>query len=313
MKSRIPTPLGALAPALLLALAGCQSVPPENPDLIAARGVVEQAGADSDAARAGAVELERARQALRRAEMAWNDQRNVEDTRHLAYLATKRAEIAIALGAQARADDRLKQAGVERDRMRLEARTREAENATRRANAAQASAEAARADASAALASVQVAQSQAEQARQQAVQESERAAALEHDLLSLRARETQRGVVVTLGDVLFATGKATLQPGAQRTVDRLAAVLQRYPERRVLIEGYTDDLGSREFNLDLSQRRAEAFRAALLAAGVDGTRIEVRGHGQDSPVADNGTPEGRQLNRRVEIVFSDGQGRFAQI
>jgi len=303
--------------ALAAGLSACQTTPPTNADLVAARSAVAAASADPGAARA-TVELDNARLALQRAEAAWADRRDSEETRHLAYLTQRRADIALAVAAQARADERLQQAGADRERVRLQARTREAEVAAQSARAAQANAQMAQADAQSAQAAAQSAQGQAarsqqdaDAARLQAQQQAERAAALERDLQSLAARSTQRGMVVTLGDVLFATGQATLQPGAQRSVQQLAAVLQQYPERRVLIEGFTDNQGSEQMNLDLSQRRADAFRVALLAAGVDASRIDVRAHGKAFPVADNNTAAGRQQNRRVEVLFSNGDGRFA--
>ncbi len=299
-------PIPRLIPiaALLSALAACQTAPPANADLAAAREAVERARADPYVARGGSLELDRAQQALRRAEADWADERDMDRTRHLSYLATQRAETALALGAQARHEERLQSAGAERERIRLEARTREAEIAARQAQAAQATAQTARIQA-------ETARNEADRAREIARQEAERASALERDLQSLQAKNTQRGLVVTLGDVLFSTGSANLNEGAQRTLERLAEVLRQYPERRVLIEGYTDDVGSEAANLELSRRRAEAFRQALVARGIPAERAEVRAHGEAMPVADNATPQGRQQNRRVEILFSDMQGRFA--
>jgi outer membrane protein OmpA-like peptidoglycan-associated protein len=138
-----------------------------------------------------------------------------------------------------------------------------------------------------------------------------KANALERDLQALQAQNTQRGMVVTLGDVLFDTGKASLQPGAQRSVAQLATVLKQYPERRVLIEGFTDNVGPESLNLELSRRRAEAFQRALQSAGVPQVRMETQARGEADPVANNATPAGRQQNRRIEVVFSDAQGQFS--
>lgn len=293
------------AAAAVLTLAACQTTDRVHADLAAASQAVGRAASDPYVARNGALELQRAQQTLRQAEATWVQDRDDDQARHLAYLAQQRARTALALGQQARAEEALQQAGSERERIRLEARTREAERATRQAQVAQSTAQSAQA-------SAQSAQQQAEQSRQQAEQEAQRAAALERDLRELQSRNTQRGMVVTLGDVLFATGRAELFPGAQRSVDQLASVLQRYPERRVLIEGFTDNVGSEATNLALSQRRADAFRQALQARGVAADRMEVRAHGEALPVADNSTPAGRQRNRRVEVLFSDAQGRFVE-
>jgi outer membrane protein OmpA-like peptidoglycan-associated protein len=120
----------------------------------------------------------------------------------------------------------------------------------------------------------------------------------------LASRETPRGLVITLGDVLFTTGSATLAAGAERTVSRVAELLEHYPDRTVAVEGHTDDTGSAESNEKLSQRRAQTVADALTAAGVPETRITVRGLGESSPAVPNTSAASRQQNRRVEIVVS---------
>jgi outer membrane protein OmpA-like peptidoglycan-associated protein len=135
-----------------------------------------------------------------------------------------------------------------------------------------------------------------------------RSAQLAAELRDLEARSTDRGLVITLGDVLFDSGRAQLRPGASRVIARLAEFLREYPDRTLAIEGFTDSVGNDEYNAELSARRADAVRAALMDAGVAGTRIATRGYGEDYPVASNDTPDGRQRNRRVEIVISDERG-----
>jgi len=119
----------------------------------------------------------------------------------------------------------------------------------------------------------------------------------------LQAVSTDRGMVITLGDVLFSTGSAELQPGAMSTIERLAAFMIEYPTKTVVVEGYTDNVGTEIFNLGLSERRAASVQVALINAGVDPLRITTVGYGEAKPVASNGTAEGRQRNRRVEIVI----------
>lgn len=128
--------------------------------------------------------------------------------------------------------------------------------------------------------------------------------ALRLQLEALQAVSTDRGMVMTLGDVLFATGKADLQPGAMNTVDRLAVFLSEYPDKTVVIEGFTDNTGTDAFNQGLSERRAAAVESALIQAGVSPGRISTIGYGKARPIADNGTAEGRLRNRRVEIVIN---------
>ncbi len=293
-----------IATATLLALAACQTTPSPNPDLAAARASLDQARSNPYVGRSGAVELQSAQQAMTRAETAWAADRDVEQTRHLAYLARKRADIAMAVGMQAQSDERVQQFGAERERLRLQARSREADIATASAREAQADARNAQADA-------QISKEQADAARLLALKQSGRAEGLERDLADMKARKTDRGMVVTLGDVLFDTGKSSLQPGAQRSVAQLVQVLIHHPERRVLIEGFTDSVGSEEMNMKLSQSRAETFQRELMNGGIAADRIEVRAWGEANPVADNGSAAGRQRNRRVEVLFSDAEGHLA--
>lgn len=293
-RSRVPSrsvvpAVSLLTATLLLSLGGCASTDGVQEDLASARAAVQSAQSDTHVARSAALELERSQQLLAQAEASWQRGRDMDRTSHLSYLAQRRAETAMAMGERARHEESIQSASTERDRIRLQARTREAEEATRLAQAAGSS--------------VQQARTEAESAR-------ERAAALERDLQALQGQNTARGMVVTLGDVLFSTGSATLFPGAQRSVEQLAEVLRRHTDRSVLIEGFTDSQGSESSNAALSQRRAEAVRRALLNQGIAADRVQVRGHGEAYPVADNGTAAGRQQNRRVEIVFSDQQGGF---
>ncbi|MDL2337737.1 MAG: DUF4398 domain-containing protein, partial [Pseudomonadota bacterium] len=140
------TTLTLLTASIVLALSACQTTPPQNPDLVAARSTLAQARSNPDVARSGAVELERALQAMSLAETSWATDRNVDETRHLAYLARQRAEIAIAVGTQANSEKRVQQAGTERERVRLDARSREADVATANAQSAEASARTAQAE-----------------------------------------------------------------------------------------------------------------------------------------------------------------------
>lgn len=127
----------------------------------------------------------------------------------------------------------------------------------------------------------------------------------------LQAKKTDRGLEVTLGDVLFDTGKATLKPGAYATIDRLANALKEDSSRKVVIEGHTDSTGPAEVNQVLSQNRALSVQAALMERGVSGDQITAVGKGPSSPVASNSTAEGRQLNRRVDMIFTEDRTRVA--
>ncbi|MBI5165766.1 MAG: OmpA family protein [Magnetospirillum sp.] len=149
---------------------------------------------------------------------------------------------------------------------------------------------------------------QAAQAQRAQIESAEsRAARLEAELEGLRARQTERGTVYTLSEVLFETGKAQLKPGAVSRLQPLADLLKSQPETRVGIEGHTDAAGSAEYNRELSQRRAEAVRDFLIGAGIEPQRVAARGMGEDFPIADNESPAGRQQNRRVEVLVSEAR------
>jgi OmpA-OmpF porin, OOP family len=222
------------------------------------------------------VPLQEANQALQRAERVWTNDHDTEEVQHLASLAIQRVEIAKAAAEKKVAETQIQQATEERDRILLNARTRETQRA----------------------------QHEAVQATQQAQAATNQVQQLQQELAALKAQQTDRGLVLTLGDVLFETGKAELRPGALRNLYPLVTFLQKYPERRVLIEGHTDSVGSEASNLDLSQRRADAVRDFLLQNGVRAAQITTQGYGKASPVASNDTTAGRQQNRRVELIIS---------
>ncbi|MDY0205993.1 MAG: OmpA family protein [Pseudomonas sp.] len=131
-----------------------------------------------------------------------------------------------------------------------------------------------------------------------------REAEIKHLQDKLNAKQTERGSLVTFGDVLFDLDKSELKPAAQGNIRQLADFLRDNPERKVLIEGFTDSTGSADYNLQLSERRAEAVKRALVRAGVNSNSLSTIGFGKDYPVADNATPASRSMNRRVEVTIS---------
>jgi len=126
----------------------------------------------------------------------------------------------------------------------------------------------------------------------------------------LQAERTDRGMVLTLGDVLFDLDKADLKSSGEQTIGRLAQFLREYEDRRVRVEGYTDSTGNDSYNQQLSERRAQAVRDELVSQGIERRRVETKGYGEQYPVANNDTSAGRQQNRRVEIVISDKDGKI---
>jgi OmpA-OmpF porin, OOP family len=138
-----------------------------------------------------------------------------------------------------------------------------------------------------------------------------RATSMEQELRALQAKQTDRGMILTLGDVLFDTGKATLKPAAFETLDRLAQVLREDASRNVLIEGHTDSTGSDDMNMALSLQRARSVQGALMQRGVAASQIDIGGRGESTPLASNDTATGRQQNRRVEMVFTQEMKQVA--
>ncbi|WP_445676609.1 OmpA family protein [Pseudomonas aeruginosa] len=134
---------------------------------------------------------------------------------------------------------------------------------------------------------------------------------LSEEIASLSTEETERGLVLTLGDVLFDFNRAELKPAANRTALKLVQFLQLNPRRVIRIEGYTDSVGDRQANLDLSRERAQAVADVLADLGVDPARMQVVGYGEAFPVTDNASNRGRAQNRRVEIVFSNDKGQLS--
>lgn len=278
-------------------LAACASTPPRSPELVRLESHLSRLQADPQVAGLARNELAEARRAV---ELIASDGRRMrgELYDHNVYLADRLLQIAEAEGRTVAARQRSEQLGAERERLVAEARSLEADRARSAAEAARLAAEQARALAEAERMQAQIARQEAESARAELQ-------AVRQMLDDLQARQTDRGLVVTLGDVLFETDRAEIKPGAQRNLDKLVAALTEHPQTTLAIEGHTDSTGSAGYNLDLSQRRADAVAAYLVARGVDRRRIVTRGLGQDYPVASNSEASGRQQNRRVEIIIQE--------
>ncbi len=267
------TLLAALVGASLMA--GCASAPKDIPELDQAHADVQTLQRDPQAQEVAAQELSNARSSLDAADAAMK-KGNKDDVLHYSYLASQQAKTGEARVTEARSKAQVAEGEADRNRVLLEARTRDANAAKEEALASKAAAE-----------------------------------NLQHQLADLQAKQTDRGMVLTLGDVLFDTNKSTLKAGAATTLDRVAEFMAKNAGTKVMIEGHTDSTGSEDYNQELSQRRADAVATALESHGIDRSRVQPLGRGESLPVASNDNSAGRQQNRRVEIVFSDESGRFA--
>lgn len=308
-----------LATALLMG--ACATNEPQPPaELVRAREAVRHAETDPQVLSGAQMELKRATDALRTANALNADGKSLADISSSAYVAERNAQAALEIARSKRGEEARRLAEVERERTRADVKSDQARQAQEQAMAAQARARAAGARANNAeqradSAEVQAAMAQATaaDARQRAMTSEQQAAALQQQLEQIKATQTDRGMLVTLGDVLFEFNRAEVKPGARAELTKVAEFLRQHPDRRILIEGYTDNVGSTDYNMDLSRRRAEAVAAALVALGVPGDRVASAGYGKDYPVADNATDTNRAMNRRVEVYISNNdkpvQGR----
>ena len=299
----VPSLLRRWVPGLLslALLAGCASSDLEQAakaQLTKAQTAYRQAQSDPNVQAYAQLQLADAQKAVQAAEQA----QNLEDMQQLAYLAEKKSQTASVVGAMRKTEQDTQMMGRETQDILLQKRERELKAARADAEQARASAEARARDAEAKAREAEQARAQAEQARRAAEAEQAKTAALAKELADLKAQQTNRGLVLTVGDVLFATGRAEVAAGGMRSIDKLAEWLKKNPTRNLLIEGHTDNTGSEDLNMKLSQQRAEAVRDQLVSRGVGADRITTKGYGPKYPVVANDSASGRQQNRRVEVV-----------
>jgi outer membrane protein OmpA-like peptidoglycan-associated protein len=251
-----------------LALGACSSAPKPNASLDEARIAYNEASGNVTVVKHAPEELDKAQDALNMANKQWRKKESQSSVEYYAYLAKQRVRIAGLIAESNETDRELESMVLERRNVTLD--LREAELA----------------------------------AAHQVSQDLQRQM---DDMSALQAEKTDRGMVLTLGDVLFQTGKTALAPGAARNINQIASFMQRYSDREAIIEGHTDSMGEDDYNLDLSRERAFAVRQALVTSGVSASRLATQGFGESLPIADNGTSTGRQKNRRVEIIFPNAQ------
>ncbi len=256
-----------------LALGACSSAPKPNASLEQAREAYNTASGNVTVVKHAPEELDQARDAIDVANRHWKKNEGSADVEHFAYLANQRIEIANLIAQSNETDRQLEAMALERRNVTLDIR-----------------------------------EAELSKAKQEALELQRQV----KEMAALQAEKTDRGMVLTLGDVLFDVGESTLAPGAARNIDQIASFMQRYPERQAVIEGHTDSMGDDDFNLDLSRDRAFAVRQALINSGVSGSRVSTQGFGEALPVANNASSSGRQKNRRVEIIFPNTQSQVSE-
>ncbi len=289
MKRSRPLPsylIGTAVVALSMTACAAALTTPEGAAL--ARDKLTRLQADSELASRAPVAIKDAERAVVAAEVPREDD---DVARHLVIMADRKVDIAVARAQARMAEDERNALRTQRERVRLDARTREANAARDDAATARSLADTASSDAKAARIDTAIAQGET--------------AALQAQLAALNAKETDRGMVVTLGDVLFATGQHHLKGGATHNLNKLSIFLNTCGDRTVLIEGHTDSVGAETHNQGLSQRRADSVKSFLMGQGIGADRMLAAGMGEGRPVASNDNATGRQQNRRVEVIISN--------
>jgi outer membrane protein OmpA-like peptidoglycan-associated protein len=314
----------AVLSSLLLGACATTSAPPQT--LVDARTTIRNAELDPGVLTHAPVELKKATASLERANRLQEKGEALAEINSAAYIANQQGKTAMAIAAAKANDAAIAGAELDRERARADSRNADALRAQAQAGVARDQASVAQAQASNAQAQASAARAQTANAEQRAsgaeaqaavatataMDAQQQNAQLQRLLADLQAKQTERGMLVTLGDVLFESGRAEVKPGAQASLRKLADFLQQYPSRSILIEGHTDSVGSAASNAALSQRRADAVDAALVAMGLAGQRTTTVGYGEDYPVADNGSDTNRALNRRVEVYIADNDQAVKQ-
>lgn len=255
-------------------LAACAAAPLKPDGAAEVRNKLTQLQSDPNLGSRAPLAIKEADIAVNTAELPQADK---DLAAHRVYLADRKVETARALAETRFAEDQRAALSAQREHARLDARTQEADTA----------------------------KGQAATARMAAASSEQEAAELQRQIDALQAQVTDRGLVLTLGDVLFETGRADLKAGAAGNLSKLVAFLTKYPERTVAIEGYTDSIGGDDYNQALSQRRADSVRSYLVRAGIESGRLSATGMGKNDPVAGNDSAIGRQQNRRVAVIIDN--------
>ena len=242
----------------------------------------------------------------KQAEKVAAEKRAIEER---AEKARAEAQAAAEREAQAKAqaeEDARRRQQAEADRAAAEQAKAEAERMKAEAEAARAAALAEQQKAEAEAGKASLAAEQAERQKEEAIRQKEemRARLLNQLNQVLETKDTIRGLVVSMPDVLFDTGQYTLKSAARERLARVAGIVTAYPELKFEIEGHTDSIGRDDFNQSLSEKRAATVRDYLVDAGVSINNVVERGFGKTRPIADNSSPAGRKLNRRVEMIVS---------
>ncbi|MBF0468764.1 MAG: OmpA family protein [Desulfamplus sp.] len=290
--------------ALALLISGCASGPVQNKALDRARLAYETANTTPGIESNAPVALYDAKGALEKAEKTAK-KGDIKELEHLSYIAEKKSQLAVLVAEGKASESEISRLSKSKDKILIKARESESDAARALAEQRAREAEQKAIEAELARKRSEEMMQEAEKARLQAEKALAEKQQLEKELAELQAKQTDRGAVITLGNILFQVNKSELLSGGYLAIDKLARFLQKYPSRNLLIEGHTDSRGSDTYNLGLSQQRATSVFNALMERGIDSERMITKGYGELYPVAGNETESGRQQNRRVEVIILD--------
>jgi outer membrane protein OmpA-like peptidoglycan-associated protein len=276
-------------------LVACAAGPLKPAGAEEVRSKLTQLQSDPNLATRAPMAIKEADAAVRVAETPQSDK---ELATHRVYMAERKVATARAQAETRFAEDQRTALSEQREGARLDARTREADVAKNQVAAA-------RADSAEQKVAADEARDAADAAQVAATSSQQQAMALQRQIDEMQAKVTDRGLVLTLGDVLFMSGRADLKMGATGNLNKLITFLNEYPDRTVMIEGHTDNVGSEDYNQGLSQRRADSVKTYLMGQGVGSARLSASGSGESTPIAGNESETGRQQNRRVEVIISN--------
>ncbi|WP_339074442.1 OmpA family protein [Teredinibacter turnerae] len=281
----------ATASASMILLAGCATTHEPSNELTELQTRYNSVVSSQNLEEYAPVAFDEAGKSIARLETLENDDADDYELEHQQYLAERKLDTAIELAKHNRSQEYIDDADVRRKDLMLQARERDLTQAEREAAFMKSRAEAA--------------EQRAEMAVARANSMEEKASQMASKLESVTTKLDKRGLVITMGDILFATDESEVKPGAVRTLEKVSDLLAEYPDREILVEGFTDSTGAADYNKNLSELRAEAVVKQLVDNGLAEDRLSAKGYGEEYPVASNDTAAGRQQNRRVELVVAN--------
>ena len=281
------------------AISGCATMQEPTKETIALQNQYMMAEQQSYVEKYAPLEFEDAKKMIEKTKKMEKSGKSEELIEHQRYLAQKKLDTAIELAKEKRAQERVDNAALNRKDVLLAAKSKELNEAQDEAQRMSKRAK--------------LAEREAEEARERAKEMSAKAKKMAATLTDISATDTERGLVITMGSILFELNESELKSSSKTTVAKIADFLNQYPERDVLVEGFTDSTGSSDYNQTLSDKRAKAVTALLAGNGIDKNRLNAVGYGESYPAATNDTSLGRQKNRRVEIVVAHTDNRAVQV